>query len=199
MALKVDYLSKCSDRDYCYKVLSDKNHIDYDWATDNHDIVGTEARLAFLRLGFITKCVFEMNTKSAYCAAIKESRNPYCARVAIDFTFSTYGNNKGCFCIKVGIYIFRQYDYYKRLLADSHEDILEDINNIFDQEDHGIVDLPLLRVKLLDIVENTKADCPIGLDWMIIPEDYFLEHSYIELRNYIIENIVASANAFYNI
>ena len=85
------------------------------------------------------------------------------------------------------------------MLADSHEDILEDINNIFDQEDHGIVDLPLLRVKLLDIVENTKADCPIGLDWMIIPEDYFLEHSYIKLRNYIIENIVASANAFYNI
>ena len=198
MALKVDYLNKLSDCNYCDKVLSDENHIDYDWAKANHDIVGTEERLAFLRLGFITECVFEMNTKSSYCVAIKESKNPDSARAAIDFTFSTYGNDKGCFCIKVGIYIFRQYDYYERLLGDSHEDILEEINNVFDQQDHGIVDLPKLRTKLLDIADNKNDVYSIGSDWLTIPEDYFLEHNYFELRNYIIENIAASTNAFYN-
>ena len=198
MALKVDYLSRCSDYYYSRKVISDKSHIDYDWASDNYDIIGTEVRLAFQRLAFFTECVFEMNTNPSYDVRVKGDRSHNTAHVAIDFNFKDYGNKKGCFCVEVGVYIFRDYDYYKQLLSDSHEDVLENINLIFDQNDHGMVDLPKLRADLLDIADIKKAGFPIGSDYMTIPEDYFLEHSYVDLENYIIENIAASATDFYN-
>ena len=198
--MKIDYLNVCSDVDYYEKVRSDPDHLDYEYVLANYDKLKMDKRVAYHRLEYITECIFEMITSATYDINVMAKGGLKTVRTAIDFTFDEYGNSKGCYCVKVGVYMFRDYEYYKQLLSDSHKDVLEDIDLVFDQEDHGMLDLPKLQRELIDIAydRDLGTQYPIGSDEITISEDYFLDNSYNETKTLIVNSIIGSTKSFHD-
>lgn len=197
MALKVDYLNVCSDVDYYVKVKANPAHEDYEYVKDNYDRLKMDERVAYHRLATFTECVLEMHTSATYDVPVIQNGIKREVRAAIDFTFDD-DYRRGCYCVKLNVCVFRDYEFYKQLLSDSHKDVLEDIDIVFDQNDHGMMNLYELQREIIDIANDGKNyyPCSICSDETTISEDFFLECGFKALEDYIKNRAVDAANDF---